>query len=340
MPGGKGPVVLPSGEVLIAGGGTEGGKRVLVCHSSLDEGKSWRRVGVVAEDSDPGTDMGDGNIVRLPDGRLLTVFRRNHTRRAKPDYAIEVAESADNGRSWRRHSVVQTSFAGSNRPSRGLWSPFLLATSDGGLQCYYDDENTPWLRGFPGHQWVMMERFVDGHWVRPTVVSRAHNPKHLSRDGMAVVVETAPGRLFCALESVQVRPPHAGLLRRVTSADGGRTWSWSRSEREVLYEPRDTRFHAFAPWLVATSTGLVCVFATNEDRAQPGISGTPAHRLNLDIKSIGSGDQGRTWSSPEVIYGGTHRNYLPSAVGLRSGRLLATFIDFDRGGLTSVGPIR
>jgi hypothetical protein len=338
MPGGKGPVVLPSGEILIAGGATEGGKRLLVCHSSSDEGKSWRRVGTITEDSEPTADVGDGNIVRLKDGRLLIVFRRNHTRRPKPDYAIEVAESRDEGRTWRKHSVVQTSQSGGHRPSRGLWAPFLLVTSDGGLQCYYDDENIPWLRGFPGHQWVMMERFVGGRWVRPTVVSRANNPRHLSRDGMAVVVETAPGRLFCALESVQVRPPHAGMLRWVTSDDGGRTWSWAQRERGVLYEPKDTRYHAFAPWLVSSSGRLLCVFATNEDRDRPGISGTPAHQLNLDIKSIASIDNGATWDrNARLVYGGTHRNYLPSVVGLPSGKLLSTFIDFDRGGLTAVG---
>lgn len=340
MPGGKGPLALPTGEILIAATAIENGKRLLVCYATSDEGKTWRRNATIAEDADPMTDMGDGNMVRTRDGRLLVVFRRNHTRRPKPDYAVEVAESVDQGRSWRRHSVVQTSQSGGFRPSRGLWAPFLLVTSEGGLQCYYDDENTPWLRGFPGHQWVMMERYVGGQWIRPTVVSRAHDRRHLSRDGMAVAVETTRGRLFVALESVQVQPPHAGMLRYVTSEDGGRTWSWSSRERGVLYEPKDTRFHAFAPWLMPTPSGLLCVFATNEDRPQPGVSGTPAHRLNLDIKSITSPDAGRTWPrTAQTVYTGTHRNYLPSMIRLPSGRIMATIIDFDRGGLTSLGSV-
>jgi len=235
---------------------------------------------------------------------------------------------------------VETSRPDTQKPSRGLWAPFLFVTARGEVQCYYDDEDTPYREGFPGHQWLRM-RTLDRRtrrWERPVTVSRAPDPKHLSRDGMAAVVELPDRTLVCALESVQTAPPHAGVLRVVTSRDGGRTWSHSRGERPVLYQPKDVRYHAFSPWLLHLKSGeLLCAFATNEDRPEPGISGTPPHLLNLDIKTTFSRDGGRTWSPSAPLYTGTHRNYLPSLVSLPNGRVMATFLDFDRGSLSMTG---
>jgi len=350
-PGAKGAVAMPGGVVLIPGHASEGRGVGLTCHATRDGGRNWAKIGLIASDPDPATDLGDGNLVRLRGGRLLATYRRNQYRgssAASPRYAIEVAESKDGGRSWRRHSTVETSRAGSIRPSRGLWAPLLFVRASGEVQCYYDDENTPWLRGFPGHQWLMM-RALDprtGRWRPPVVVSRAPDRKHLSRDGMAAVVERLDGTLVCALESVQTEPPHAGLLRVVTSTDGGRTWDWSRGLRPPLYQPADVRYHAFSPWLLSLPSGeILCGFATNEDRPEPGISGTPPHRLGLDIKTSLSRDGGRTWGRPVPLYRGTGRNYLPGLVLLPSPdgarpNVLATFIDFDKGTLGVVGRVR
>ncbi|MGV3615368.1 MAG: sialidase family protein [Fimbriimonas sp.] len=349
-PGPKGSLTLPDGRILIPGGGPQTGGRTIYCHATADGGKTWTRLGPIATDPDPTTDLGDGNLVRLRDGTLLATFRRNHLHgpaAENPDYAIEVAESRDGGRTWRPHSTVETSRPGSPRPSRGLWAPFLLVTRKGEVQCYYDDEDTPWRRHFKGHQWLVMRTLnrQTRRWERPVTVSRAPNPKHLSRDGMAAVAERADGILVCAFESVQTAPPHAGVLRVVTSHDGGRNWSWARGERPVLYEPKDVRYHAFSPWLLPLPNGdLLCAFATNEDRPEPGISGTPAHRLNLDVKTTLSRDGGRTWGPSATLYTGTNRNYLPSLTPIPGGpagttRVLATFLDFDRGSLSLQGEI-
>ena len=107
--------------------------------------------------------------------------------------------------------------------------------SDGTLQCYYDDEFTPYLNGKPGHQWLSMRTWNGSAWVNRVTVSKANDP-FLSRDGMASVVELSFNNLFCVIESLQTLPPEypdRGCIRYVTSADGGATWS----EREILYEP-------------------------------------------------------------------------------------------------------
>ena len=317
-PAPKGGLVLATGEAAVVGARRRDGGTALVMSATADGGKTWREVGTVATDPSPRADLGDGNAVRLRDGRLLATYRRNH---APSSYAIEVAESRDGGKSWTPQGTVERSTA----EGRGLWAPYLFVNGRGEAQCYYDDEALPAAKGVPGHQWIAMRTWRGGRWLGPTVVAR--EPTGLSRDGMATVVALGGGRLLCVVEAVRAESPHAGLLRAFRSGDDGRTWG----APETVYAPRDARFHAFAPSMVRVGARLVLLFATNEDRSDSPRSGTPAGRMMLDIKGIESGDEGRTWSPPALVYGGTHRDYLPCLYALPKGRLLATLLDFDRG---------
>jgi hypothetical protein len=294
-------------------------------------------VGQIAADPVAATDMGDGTLLRSRDGVLLYTYRHNHYsgESAKtPDYAVRVAVSRDNGARWEPHSTATAHRLTEKKgPSQGLWAPFLFETPDGRLQCYYDDEKTPLEAGFPGHQWLMLRTWDPRTrvWRDPTVVSRAHDPKHLSRDGMGTVVALAKNRLLCALESVGVTPPHANLVRAVTSGDGGRTWSWKRDARAVLYQPAKKDYMALSPYLTRLADGTaVCVFCTDEDREKPDRSGTPPHQLNMDIKLVLSGDGAKSWSAPETV-STSHRTYLPGVVETRPGELLVSWIDFAAG---------
>lgn len=332
--GGKGALLLGDRLLVARTAPREGGTAILLSESR-DEGRTWHDGATIATDLRAGMDMGDGNLVSFK-GRLLYVYRFNR----KPSYAVRVAQSADGGRTWTDHSTVEVVAEEGEGPSRGLWAPFLFVTAKGRLQCYYDDEHTPWARGFSGHQWVTMREWNGTKWGEAVTVARAHDPQLLSRDGMATVIETAPGRLLCAFESVQTERPHAGVARYVTSDDGGRTWSWSKRERAVLYEPKDRRFLVFCPWLARVGRDLVCTFVTSEDRPEPGVSGTPPHLLKLDVKSVLSHDGGRTWDrKATTVYEGTHRNYLSGVVALPRNRLLCTFLDFDKGFLAVEGSL-
>ncbi|RYG24881.1 exo-alpha-sialidase [bacterium] len=328
-PAPKGGLVLPDGRVFVAGSRSTSGVRELVLHGSGDAGKSWKEVGVVTTDPSPQADLGDGNLVRLRDGRLLCVFRRNH-HGSTPDYAIEVAESRDGGRTWKKHSTVEAVRPEGPGPSRGLWAPFLFVTRKGDIQCYYDDEHLPWKSGVSGHQWIVMKTWRGGQWASPTVVAR--ESEGLSRDGMATVAETSPGRLLCVVEAVRAERPHAGVLRGFASSDVGRTWG----APSTVYAPKEP-FHAFAPSVIRVGKSLVLAFATNEDRSETLPTGNPPDKLRLDIKSIVSEDGGRTWSAPSLVFGSTHRSYLPSLVSLGRDRLLTTFHDFERGPLAVEG---
>jgi len=208
-----------------------------------------------------------------------------------------------------------------------------LLRRDGTLQCYYDDEDTPHREGFFRHQWVTMKTWDPKarRWRRPVTVSRAHERGDLSRDGMPSVVELPSGRLLCALESVQTYRPHANCLRLVRSDDGGRSWSWKREERRILYQSTRPDHLCISPWMARLADGeLICVFSTAEDSAEPGKSGTHARHLQLDLKYVRSRDDGRTWPREALsLYGGTHRTYVPGLLPLQDGTLLVTCEDFS-----------
>jgi hypothetical protein len=349
--GAKGFLVMPTGEVLATR--TEGGPEGVhvILSRSGDGGRSWQRLSIIVSDPDTAADIGDGNLCLRRSGELLYVYRHHRYRgeyAQKPHYSIRVATSKDGGKSWAMHSTVFEVHPVGEGPSRGLWAPFLFETRRGVLQCYYDDEYTPWREGFSGHQWVRMHTWnpKTQQWQNPVTVSRAHHPVHLSRDGMPSVVELSNERLLCVLESVQTFPPHAGVIRCVESRDGGRTWSWTREERRVVYQPRDTRFMALAPWVTKVlGDHLLCVFVTDEDRVAPDKPGTPPPSLNMDVKYVWSADGGKTWSQPaETVYAETHKCYMPGVGVLKQdhqkAEILVLFLETQRGYFARRGVVR
>ncbi len=310
----KAPVELANGDILAAQ--TEGvpsGGVSIFAYRSADGGRTWSRFGEIVHSDEAHVDLGDGHLVQLRNGDVLHSYRRNLGRERK--FRLEVAVSRDNGATWQPHSEV----ARASGEFRGLWSTFLLEKSDGTLQCYYDDEDTPGANGFLRHQWLTMRAWdpKSGSWVNPVTVSRAHNPEHLSRDGMCSVVELSKGRLLCAFETVQTYPPHRGVLMYVTSDDGGKTWSWRKQERGLLYQPPNPDYNALASWMIKLSTGdLLCVFTTDEDREKPGVAATAV--MDQSLKYIISRDGGKTWSKAAIV-DPDHPIYFPGVCELKHG---------------------
>jgi hypothetical protein len=218
------------------------------------------------------------------DGRVWITYRDNDA--GVPRYAIKVATSDDGGRTWAAPTTVAESRPPKGTPfSRGLWASCLFERRDGSVLCLYDDEETPTVAGFPGHQWITARTYDGrGGWTNATTVARAHDPKLLSRDGMMTVVEPRPGELLCVFESVETDRPHANVIRSVRSTDDGKTWSWQRAERDVVYRAAKPNHLSISPWTIRLPDGrLACVFCTDEDRDKPGISGTPVHDLAMSV---------------------------------------------------------
>lgn len=293
--GTKAPVETTDGVLLAVNSRHTTDAAELLCFRSNDCGGTWTLAGMIARDPEPRTDIGDAAIMQLRSGEVLCSYRHNHTfgPRQRRDHSIRVAVSRDGGATWEPHSTV----ASTKGTTAGLWSTFLHERTDGALQCYYDDEVTPWQEGFDRHQWLTMRTWnpAKREWVDPVTVSRAENKDHLSRDGMPSVVEFPDGRLLCVFEGVRVTPPHKSVIRSGTSFDGGRTWSWSTTGRQMVYAPADPLYNALASWVIRHSSGLlICVFSTDEDRATPDTPSTG--RLDQDIKAVYSADGGATWS--------------------------------------------
>lgn len=306
VPGFKSFIQLPSGDLLSANTTPPSASgRTIHCFRSRDLGRTWEFLSEIINDSRSTIDLGDGTFLRRRNGEVLFVYRHNMTsysNQALPlednTYAIEVAVSRDDGVTWQPHSVVK-SYKGTQM---GLWSPALFERSDGVLQCYHDDEHLPEQQGLARHQWAVMWTWNPNtqQWVDQVVVSRAHDPKHLSRDGMCSVVELPSGRILCALESVQTNPPHRGCLRIVSSDDGGKTWSWQKTERPIMYAPENPLFNALSPWMIQLSNGmLMAVFLSDEDRQEPGVCAI--NRSDLDVRYLISRDDGITWEKPREI---------------------------------------
>ena len=340
--GGKGAAQLASGDILTTRMRRTAQGVQVVCARSVDGGRHWQDEAVIASETGVDADLGDGHLLALPTGEVLYSYRHNRLQTnaaGRRTYSIRVAVSRDAGQTWQPHSVVaQSTHDPVREPEalRGLWSSFLLRLRDGTLHCYYDDEDTPHRRGFFRHQWLTRKTWdaAAHRWRRPVTVSRALNARHLSRDGMPSVVELPSGRLLCVMESVQTAPPHANCLRAVTSDNGGRTWSWRRTERAIVYAPQRENSLAVSPWLARLPDGrLLCVFTTDEERDTPSRPGTPPRAFRMDVKCLFSDDNGQTWPGPpQTIFAEAHHNYAPGALVLRDGSVLVTCMSFDRAG--------
>ena len=323
--GAKGAIVY-KGAILTTRTLRRQGKADVILVKGTPDGKQRTDGAVIASKPDaPGTDIGDGCLCVV--GKEIWFSYRDNQLRANT-FSIKVAHSVDGGNSWSSHSTVATS-AGARQ---GLWASHLVDIGDGKVLCTYDDETSPW-KTHPGHQWLTGVVWNPNArtWSEPRTVSRAHNPEHLSRDGMPSVVRLGKAQgspLGCALETVTTTPEHASQIMFVTSNDNGNHWSWETAERSVIFRSKVSRYSAYCPWLTHLSNGvLACVFTSNDRAETFDFPGTPAGKLHGDVMLSTSQDQGKTWSKAEVVYAGGNRNYMPQLLEVSPGKLVCLSLD-------------
>lgn len=340
-PGGKGMIALADGSLLVGVTEHANGRTQLRIVASRDFGRTFEPLGIVAEEPSSAADLGDGCLMQSRDGRVWISYRDNHG--DVPSYAIRVATSDDGGRTWSPPTLVAESLPPKvTRFSRGLWTSCLFERRDGSVLCFYDDEESPTIAGFAGHQWITAKTWdaKQNAWTMPVTVSRAHDPAHLSRDGMMTVIEPRLGELLCVFESVDVKRPHANVILSVRSDDNGATWSWRTRERDDVFRA-STDHLSISPWTLRLPDGrLSCVFCTDADRDRAGVSGAPPHKLSMSVKYLLSDDGGRTWRGPWTIVPSATRTYLPGVVARSAAdgtiEIVIGYLDYDADGFRLV----
>lgn len=345
--GAKAPLELRDGTVLVAHTRSKGNRTSIDAMRRDPASGKWTALGRIAEAPSP-IDMGDGHMIQLADGRLLYVYRFNRTAGAferNRDYQIRAAVSADAGKTWNEHSTVAFTTGGAagapGKSHHGLWAPSLLQLADGSILCFYDDEDIAHRNGLPWSQWIVARRWSDtkAAWSEPIVVTRNERD---CRDGMPSAVQLPAGRIVVTFEAPELPAPDSVILRSVHSDDNGETWSWPT--RAIVHNPSVKGALCVSPWLVSLGgDDLICVFATDEDRAERTPPGTPPGNMRNDLKCVLSDDGGETWSPAQMIYRASRSTYLPGAIQLRhgndAGKLLLLTVDRELGPVELLGAL-
>ncbi|MBA2480925.1 MAG: hypothetical protein H0V44_09695 [Planctomycetes bacterium] len=224
--------------------------RSVVSVRSVDGGQTWSSGGVILPPQDMGIDMGDGAMLFDAATQVFFyVYRFNDP--SRPYYSIRVKQSRTAGETWSDHSIVHEVTPPKGRKT-GLWTPRLMFTPSGRLQCYYDDGDLPEevLGGTNSGQWAVM-RTWDGQsrkWVDQVVVCRPpegeKGPLRIAADGARTPMTFGDGFIWSPAESPIMNPnqeapggPRSLSLRFALSTDDGRTWSWSRGSWPALSSP-------------------------------------------------------------------------------------------------------
>ncbi|GAB2781892.1 sialidase family protein [Streptomyces daliensis] len=192
-------------------------------HESTDDGRTFRRVGDVA---DPAAADGKGQccgtlyelprrIGDMPPGTLLWAASTGQDEDDGRRMSVRVFKSTDVGRSWSYLSTVAT--ARGEGGGAGLWEPEFSLDAHGRLVCHYSDETDP-----AHSQKLVAARTSDGrNWTgHHATVASVPEP---DRPGMAVVRRLPDGTFFMVYEICAPSGKYRCVVHYRTSEDG---WDW------------------------------------------------------------------------------------------------------------------
>ncbi len=113
-----------------------GGLQLQVSESD-DNGLHWKKISRI---KDPGRDLDNAAFIRLPDGSVLLACRAV---RWQESYELPVYKSSDNGRTWKRISVIDAnegSPGSLGHPDKGVYEPHFCFLKGGKLAVMYANE--------------------------------------------------------------------------------------------------------------------------------------------------------------------------------------------------------
>ena len=194
------------------------------------------------------TDLANGFLLRLTDGRLLCAYRHHDGDGAARVFRIALVASADSGATWGAETVVAAG-------PTGVWEPFLLERG-GSVHIFYAAELTN-----GGEQDIVRRSSDDGGATWSAVDARVHTAG--SRNGMPGVAALADGSLFAVFEGFW-GPAGWGhfTVNGARSFDGGATWP----QRGIVHAPADPSANAGSPQVAvcADAQTVVVVFMSSE----------------------------------------------------------------------------
>ena len=144
-------------------------------------------------------------------------------------------------------------------------------------------------------------------------------------------LEVTPGQFLCVYRRGTAFYSPDGVLAKVRSMDGGKTWQ----EEGVVRDPRqDERPYSYsAPTVTKLSDGSLVIVAMRRDHSDPTkLAVNPKTGSFMPVQTLlfRSPDAGRTWSDPEIIGIPDHLilDFSGPVIELNDGRW---FLPFDRG---------
>jgi hypothetical protein len=207
-----------NGRLVASISSTENGAPVGGIYASSDDGKSFSRIGAIA---DPEFKQGQCcgtlyelpvKIGALPAGTLLYSTSVGQERNAPMENRIY--QSADGGVTWTYLSLCGKGRIAKNlKDPSGIWEPEFGIAKSGELVCYYSDET------LAGHSQILVEVTSRDavNWSAPQTVVAGDDPN--ARPGMAIVRQLPSGGYLMTYENCYGGPLDC-TVRAKRSADG------------------------------------------------------------------------------------------------------------------------
>ncbi|PAK56007.1 sialidase family protein [Paenibacillus sp. 7541] len=261
-----------------------GGNTRIVVSRTQNGGYSWSAP--VTAVSSPTGNVGNGQMMRLPNGEIWLAYRHVVQNGSTYDIQLNVRRSFDGGYTW---SDLPGGLIGSSTASsfKGLWEPHLEMIGNTIAVLYADD--SPAAVGTTGQQNLYMKTWNGNSWGNRITISDGVAVG--SREGMPVITRMSDGRYITVFEASDV-PGHPFVIKYKISPDG---FNWS-VPRQTLYVPNGNGKKAGAPFVVRLEDGrLMTAFQTDDSSANTGDPYTSMHTMI-------SADNGATWQHKYNVF--------------------------------------
>ncbi|MES2739747.1 MAG: sialidase family protein [Pseudomonadota bacterium] len=208
-----------NGHLVASMSATEHGQPIAAFYGSVDDGRSFRRIGVIADPAFKGG-MCCGTVYELPvkigalpPGTLLFSASVGADREGAP-MENRIYRSADGGVRWTYLSLCgRGRIAKTMRRPSGIWEPEFAVAASGELVCYYSDET------MDGHSQILVRvSSADGlTWSAPATILAGDDVN--ARPGMPIVRQLPSGAYLMTYEHCYGGPLDCAV-RAKRSADG------------------------------------------------------------------------------------------------------------------------